>query len=317
MSSEAQFHLMLISDREEDLRFAEFFCFANKIELHRAISNSEINGLIRDFPGIFVFWEADNVERFAKVASLLHQKVSPARVIAVTDRPSNKYPELFKSQIMGHHLIRRYQEPTPIVYSKVIASMIAPEPFAIGRFFGEGFQTQKITLKRSGQKRAAVEAIHNHLLKHKVAPRLAGQAAQATDDIMMNAIFNAPTLDNGMKLRANSDRSADFELIENEFVDIEVVDDEEFVGISVSDHFGRIDPRAIFQALSYDYTIKEYTATSGPGSGIGIYQIVNQGFSLIVSLENRRRSEVALLFPKARTYAEFKTGFRFFSLIVR
>ncbi|MGK5090023.1 hypothetical protein WDW86_20930 [Bdellovibrionota bacterium FG-2] len=311
------FDMMVISDREEDLRFAEFICFSNGIKLHHAISFSEMSFLIRDFPKLLVYWEADNTEKARRVVNLLHQKVPMDRVFAVTDRPLNKYPELFQPLVMGNHLLRRYEDPAPVVFSKLLASVISPEPFGIGRFFGGENQTQKITLKRSGHKNAAVEAIRNHLQKHKVAPRLATQAAQATDDLIMNAVFNAPTLDNGMKLRANSDKGADFELIDNEFVDIEVVDDEELVAISVSDRFGRIDPKIIFSALSRDYSIKEYTSLAGPGSGIGIYQIVNQGFSLVVALENRKRSEVTLLFPKARTYTEFKSGFRFFSLIVR
>ncbi len=307
--------LILISEREEDAEFARFVAATNGMTLFIALTPEQIDNVVTANPQCVIFWEADGNNTSA-VANALNNGIQPMRVFAITDNPLNTYPNLIKLQVFSHHIFRRFEGPARVLIAKLAASVLLPSSFGLERYFPEGVVVQQIELKRSSHKRAAVEAMQNFFTKQNVNSRLAALVAQATDELIMNAIFDAPVLPNGQPSRRGLDRSTDFELSPKETVQVRVASGGGYVGISVTDHFGSLKKNVLLNFLGKDYHDEAYVLRKGdPGAGLGLHGIIQSGLSLLFVTKIETITEVMMFFNKEGSYKDFRQGFRFLSFI--
>jgi hypothetical protein len=307
---------LILSERDEDVRFAEFLAFANDLTAVVIAGPELLAKALIEFPQSLVFWDAQDPVKSEAIATVLAKSAEPARIFAVTDDSANTYPHLAKFPVFGNHLLRRYEEPAPTLYARIAGASLRGAHLGLSRYFPEGAASRKITLTRSGQKTAAVDAIQNFFVKQSVNTRIAGLVAQAVDELIMNAIFDAPSLPNGMLIRRGTDRALDFELIEKEHVYIEVASADDYVGINVTDLFGSLKREILMKFLSRDYRGEDYIVREkDPGAGLGLRGIIQTGMSLLFVCEPEVRTEVMVFFSKEVTYKEFRTGFRFLTIV--
>lgn len=312
----SQSNLIVVSERPEDIRFAEFLAFANDLPLHKAATGEAFQKLAVENPRSIVYWDAQNEALAGPVAEALVKTTPPSRVFAVTDQPLNAYGHLAQAPVFGHHIFRRYEEPAPTLFPRLIGAALHPAPFGLERYFPESVKPTRIAITRSGQKRAAVDAIQAFFEKQQVNTRLAALVAQACDELIMNAIFDAPVLPNGMLLRRGTSRDADFELIEKEHVHLDMASSDDYVGICVSDQFGSLKKSLLMSFLSKDYQDQDYVLRKqDPGAGLGLHGIVQTGLSIMFLSKPAVRTEVMLFFAKNASFKTFRTGFRFLSVV--
>lgn len=310
----AQF--IIFSEREEDVRLAEFAAFANDVPARRVSRAAELGQCLREAPDSVVLWDAGDPRRAEEVAPMLAHAGSLWRVFAVTDDPLHECAHLGRVPAFGHHLLRRYDEPAPTLYARLAGAALRGTPFGIARYFPEATPCRRITLTRSGQKTSAVEAVQNIFTKQNVNTRLSALVAQAVDELLMNAIFDAPVLPNGAPLRRGTERNADFELIQQEHVHVEVATAQDYVGIGVSDQFGSLRKSVLLGFLNKDYHDREYVLRKNDlGAGLGLNGIIQAGLSLIFACKPGVKTEVMLFFKKDATYRDFRGGFRFLSVL--
>jgi hypothetical protein len=308
--------LLVISQREEDLRFGEFIAFANNMQVANALSPKQVKEAISANNQTVVFWGADDTEMASPIGEILGPLTSPSRVVAVTDGPLKEHPHLFKYPVFGHHFFRRFDNPAPILFSKIIGAAIEAQPFHLLRYFPAKTKGHQIKLTRSGQKGSAIVAIHKHLEKLGVANRLSTLVSQASDELIMNALFDAPTLPDGALMRRGTDRHADFELVDKEHVVVDISETEDYIGICIADKFGSLKKGLVLRFLGKDYQANEYVPrTDDPGAGLGILGIIQSGLSLLFVCKPGVRTEVMIFFPRSPNYKQFKMGFRFVSLL--
>ncbi|MGK5085806.1 hypothetical protein WDW37_21160 [Bdellovibrionota bacterium FG-1] len=309
--------VLLISERPEDQKMAEFVAFSNDLALERVVSPYLLPDVLAQHAESLIFWDADDPVRGEAVGAALANVVSPLRVFAVTDKPLFENPHLAKFPVFGHHLFRRFDEPAPMLLARLAGIILRGEPFGIARYFPEKADIRKIVIKRSGQKHAAVEAIQNIFVRQNVNTRLSALVAQAVDELLMNALFDAPVLPNGMALRRGTDRNADFELIEQEYVVVEVASIFDYIGICVADQFGSLKKSVLMNVLARNLPVDlAHVPSHDPTVSMGLKGIIQSGLSLVFASQPGVRTEVMLFFKPDTTYKDFRSGFRFLSLMM-
>ena len=173
---------------------------------------------------------------------------------------------------------------------------------------------QKVELMNTDQKQEAVEAVRQYLISAKLPSRVANIIANSVDELLMNALFDAPTDDFGRHLYNTTHRSMTRQLSDREKVVMQVGFDGLHFGISVTDQFGSIDRNRLLNHISANYRDKNYSVQSGQaGAGLGVATIFNSGGTLIYHCEPGRKTEVTLLYRAYAAYREFKEQFKFFS----
>jgi len=306
----------MISDDPEDLRFGHEIASNNQYDFVGTSIAPKIMSAISTSTQPIVFWNPGSAGNIAdRLPKMLANAVSPGRVFLITDQPLNAYPHLPDTQIFSHHLFRRFKPPGPKLYSKLVATVAESKPFGLERFFPAESKIQKITITRSTQKIAAVEALQNFFNKLQLPSRLSALVAQASDELIMNALFDAPMLPNGTPYRRKTERHMDFSLIEKEHVEICVTSCDEYVGIAVADQFGTLKKDVLLKFLRKDYEAEAYTVKdTDPGAGLGLRGTMMAGLSILFVSAPNMRTEVMIFFPKAQNYKEFREGFRFLSI---
>ena len=235
---------------------------------------------------------------------------------AITDKPLQNYPVLFENPVFAHHIVRRYGPTAAEVFARVLTAAITPKATGLERFFPNPSATfvQKIQLGMSTHKKPAVEAVRNFLIKLGTTERLATQIARACDELLMNAIFDAPVLKDGSRYRREGDRSKPFEIEGG--VTLSFAEAKNYAAISISDNHGSLNREQIMFSLQKDYQQKAYPVRNAVASpALGIHSIVKSGLSLVFFARPKLNTEVILFFPKVSNYREFQKSFSFFGVI--
>jgi hypothetical protein len=309
-------HLIIISRRDEDKAFGIALAKANSMDYGVAVGLEEVTHAITAHRQCAVLWDAENEHAASAVGDALLKFLPPSKVFAVTDGPLNSYPHLFRYPAFGHHLFRRYQDPAPGLMAKLLGGAFLTHPFGLDRYFPEGTPVKKIELKRSGQKSAAVEAVQKVLTKLNLTSRVAAFTAQATDELLMNAIFDAPVDGAGKTTRKSLARDIDFPLAEGEVVRLEFAHTDAYIGISVRDQFGSLSKDVLLGFLRKDYQTGAYVPRKNdPGAGLGLNGIIQTGMSVLFISRPGDKTEVMIFAARTENYKDFRAGFRFLSIL--
>lgn len=310
--------LLLVSGREEDARLAEHISKANGLPLTAITDAHEVRTFLVDNPKAVVFLGADD-RKVAEGAGQVMLKLGypRLRIFAITDEPLKAYPHLFEFPAFGHHLYRRFDGHSVGLYARLAAAAVTPHPFGLQRYFPDGATHQKIVLRKASQKHAAVEAIQNLLSKLKLPSRVASSVAKAVDELIMNALFDAPVAADGTRTRRALPRDSDFELTPKDEVVVELAWFDGYLAVSVSDPFGSLKKDTLLGFLKKDYQEEAYVARRGdPGAGLGLNDTIQSGLSLLFVTKPGVRTEVTVFCPNVRSFKAFRDAFAFLSLIV-
>lgn len=303
---------LLISKNPEDLQFGQYLASVNEYGFFNSTDPKAINRLLLKHPKWIVYWDLDDPLNIDVVNTVVTRFVPPTNIFAVGGQELNQIQGLkTTSELFNHYMSRRYSDPAAEIYPKVVRATTDSRPFGVDRFFSKASKSQKITLKRSGHKAAAVEAVQNYVIKNGLNTRLAALVAKATDELIMNAIFDAP---GAFFSNSKTDRSEDFPLKDREQVEIEIASCNEYYGISVADNFGTLKKEVAIKFLMQDFTTKAYTPTAFGGAGLGLHGVVASGLSVIFVSKPGVKTEVMLFFPRGKNYKEFRSGFKFLSI---
>jgi hypothetical protein len=310
-------HVLAISDRGVDVQLAQFIASQTGLKCNTLSRPQAIQEFLLEHQQTVVLWDTEDFRETVGLAKILYGRIPPHRLFAVTNGPLNQYPHLFDFPIFGHHLQRRFMEPAPELYTRLAVAALTPAPFGVARYFPKGTATQKITLRRSSHKGAAVEALGRFLAKRGIASRLAQLGAQAADELVMNAIFDAPVDAEGRHVRREIDRNADFELKPETGVDIEIASADAYTGISVADTYGSFKRTMLMNLLKKDYQERAYVVRNEErGAGLGVHGLIQAGLSILFVCKPGFRTEVMVFFPNYKSHREFRAGPRFLSILL-
>jgi hypothetical protein len=164
-----------------------------------------------------------------------------------------------------------------------------------------------------------MEASQTVLRKLGLPSRIASATSQAIDELLMNAIFDAPVDKQGSHSRKREMRNAEFELGVREQVELELGWSDVAIGVRVSDNFGSLTKEELLAFLSKNYQEAAFSPAKAErqekGSGLGLYGITQSGLSVLFVSKPGVRTEVILIIPRAPDVRQFRSSFRFLSIL--
>lgn len=325
-------NFVILSQRPEDISFGNALVDLTsktlKLEstVHSPAVSTEIRSVLMDNPRAFVFWDVDHPkaaidgspESVKSVGQILGQFSAPERVFAISDKALNVMPYL-NGLMFNHHIIRAYNQPGPEIYWRLTMAGVISDPFSVQHFLPEGANVQKLSIARSGQRAAAVNAVSNVFTKKGIPARLVQAVTEAVDEILMNAIFDAPVKGDKDFYRKALNRSGDFAMSAEEAVSLEIGTSTDYIVVGITDQFGSLQKDVILDFIRKNYQNREYsvgTSTHKSG-GLGLYRIMQSGLSLAFLSKPDSKTEVMLFFPVVKNIKEYRSSFKFFSYTAR
>ena len=314
--------IVLLSAVPEDKIFFEAAAkLANVAFIHVASADLAVAVLLKD-PATIMVIDSSQMDAFKAFEKVMSEKVglfsallNPNNLFYVASQSFHDAPYLAQSEIFGHFIHRSYTQDNIYVMARLFESSGAERALPLEKYLSKDVKTQTIKITKSVQKRPIVESLKNYVLKIGFKSRVAAVIATATDELIMNAVFDAPMDELGKHVHAQTPRSTALELDEKNMVELKIAFDMKTLGISVTDLHGSVDKKKLLsQHLGRSYENKEYEMkTVVAGAGLGLAHVYRNCGGMIISCEQGIRTEVNLLFKKTDSFRDFKDQFRFLS----
>jgi hypothetical protein len=270
--------------------------------------------MLDKYPETVVFWNAKNAGASIGLSELLPQRVDPKRIFVITERELASYPHLHDRGVFAHHLQRRFLDPATEVYSRLVATCTEP-PGGLRIVFAEDVKVNSVTIRNANHKRATIEAIQKVLETRGASGRLAATIAQALDELLLNAIFDAAVNTEKGKERHEGPRNIDFELSKSEEVSVAFGASPTYMAVCVSDFFGSLRRASVSFALRPYFQGQPQTSDAALPKGLGLHGILKSGIRLAINVKPGVRTDAILFIPFVPSYKDFRSSFRFFSLM--
>lgn len=162
--------------------------------------------------------------------------------------------------------------------------------FGLEKYLLWGVDPRVAELTKGSDRAALVEQVANDLRTAGQSPRVSSMAMLVTDELLSNAVHNAPVDAQGTHFRRDLARDQEVTLQPSETVRLRWACDARYVAIEVNDSFGSLDRKTILHALG-----KNDVRESGGGAGMGLALTYRSCDHLVFNLSPGRKTEIIAL----------------------
>lgn len=183
--------------------------------------------------------------------------------------------------------------PMPLLAEELTVTahkLIRRDLFGLEKYLLWGTVAERAVLTRASHRAALVERVAESVRNTGQSPRVASMAMLISDELLSNAVHNAPVDSDGVFYRRELSRDAELELDDRHQVGLRWACDARYLAIEVTDSFGSFDRSTILGSLS-----KSQVNTSGGGAGMGISLSYRSCDHLVFNLAPGKRTEIIAL----------------------
>jgi sigma-B regulation protein RsbU (phosphoserine phosphatase) len=135
------------------------------------------------------------------------------------------------------------------------------------------------------------------------------------NELTTNAVYNAPVDTENNPKYEQTDRKIKVVLLDSESVEISFCYDDQYVGIAVTDNFGRLTRDKIVRHLVKCVNNTKFVENKKGGAGAGIYLAYYVSNQFIINLDEGKKLEAICILEKSKRYKEYRsriTSFNYF-----
>ena len=315
---------LLISGNTDDVKFFKNVASTLHASFLSQGAGQNFKELLVDHPKTLVFWDINadlllGPENVKKTVLSLSQCVSPNRLFVISDKPLDEISVMLDLPVFGHFIRRNLNETLADIFRRLGSACFDSKLKSLPTILTQGAVLETVYLKKRADKNTVVDALSQSLKDKNVNGRVAELVAEAADELLMNAIFNAPMDKKGVPYRREIPRGSDFDLNSKEAVKMEFGSFANYFTVCVTDQFGTLQRKTLSASIKMNYKANEYTISKEVhthAGGLGIYDMYKKGLSFAYVVKPGIETQAWLFIPLASTYKEFKSAFQFFSFLV-
>jgi hypothetical protein len=231
-----------------------------------------------------------------------------ARLVLVTaEHPANVIPTIRSLKVVPNIVSRSTEDRVFSIknISTTVAKLAAQDVFGIEKYLSWSVDVQTRAIRNSNDRTSLAQEVDDHFSGLGVRKTVRDRVLAVLEEMLMNAIYDAPTDDAGKSLFNHLPRTVTIELQPNQEGRLSFATDGVVLGVSVRDPFGSLQGETILNYLEtcYGGSAGILNKEKG-GAGRGLHQIVENSDLVVFNLQPRSSTEVIALFnvdPKERT----------------
>jgi hypothetical protein len=315
--------LLLISSNPEDQAFGRKVAEASGLPFELLTTADKAGDLVAADRVLTILADTSTPQLYQSLedsiqrsVGLFSDKINANAIHFLSSENLERVQYLVESPLFGHFILRNYGDPVEAGahYGRIVKATQSERAFDLRNLLHPQAKIQVVKLQASAQKQDAVEAVKNYLLAARFQSRMATVVANAVDELLMNAMFDAPVDNLGKPLLNSTSRNTNLKLDGKSAVEMHVGYDGHYIAVTAVDQFGSLDKNKLLNHISKIYTEEEYKVKSSvAGAGIGLATVFRSGGSFFFVSESRLRTEVTVFFRRTDNFREFKDQFRFLS----
>jgi hypothetical protein len=216
---------------------------------------------------------------------------------------------LVETPTINHVLGRRDFESPPrtwelLMIARRLQGAAAP---ALAAYLDWGFAAVDLDVRTTADRDLASAQIQDFVGALAVPKRIGEMFAELGHELIMNAMYDAP-IDAFGKPKYAFDRRAQIALADHERPTVRIATDGSRLALQVSDPFGRLERRHVFEGLARGLAGgAEQIDSSHGGAGLGIMVCHNASSAMFFDVVPNRHTEVTALFELDMNLREFRT----------
>lgn len=181
--------------------------------------------------------------------------------------------------------------------SIVIDKLLGDTIFGVEKYLSKDVKIEELRVEDAHHKQRYIEHIVNYGKAVGIKPRLLLSIEAITDELIMNAIYNAPADETGKSKYEDTDRRNKVVLDEDEYATLRYGYDDEKFFVSITDTFGRLTKEKVLTYLHKCFTDPEHQVSDREGgAGLGLYMIYNLVHQFVINIRKGEMTEVIALF---------------------
>jgi DNA-binding response OmpR family regulator len=192
--------------------------------------------------------------------------------------------------------------PMPVLGEELTITaqkLIRGDLFGAEKYLLWGTSLHATTLRRASQRSEIIGELAEQVRRRGQSARVASMAMLVTDELLSNAVHNAPVDEHGIFYRADLPRDREIELDARHEVVLRWGCDGRYLAIEVTDPFGSLARDTILRALA-----QSDVRDDGGGAGMGIALTYRSCDHLVFNLAPGKRTEVIALIDVRYPHSE-------------
>lgn len=300
--------VVLAADRMDGERAAAAIVAAGGEPLMVASAVDEDAEVIARHPMVVLAWDGEP-DVLAAVSRLLHPQAQLVALVPGADLAS-------QVRLWGHagcnHLI--VDDDDGLAWLQVaVSKFVTGDLFGIEKYLPAGAEVRLTRLRDYAGRSRAIDEVLAYAEQVGVRGKVRAAIGQACEELLMNALYDAPVDGEGQLIFAEVGTRERLERLSPRPVSIRYAQTPAGFAVSVRDRFGRLDKATVLRYLnkclhSGDGQIDRKTY----GAGLGLYLVVNAASHVVINVAPGMATEVVCSFDRRGA----RTGLRGLSFFV-
>lgn len=179
-----------------------------------------------------------------------------------------------------------------------VTKLSSPNIFGLEKYMNWGTEVHELTIAKSSERTALRDTMFDHFGKLGIRRSVLDTVGTVLEELLMNAIYDAPIDSMGKPIYNHLPRTHEIELRREEQGRFRYACDGEHIAVSVEDPFGALTATTTLKYLERNYggvTDLAQVEHKG-GAGRGLHQIIENSELVVFNISPRKKTEVIALF---------------------
>lgn len=217
------------------------------------------------------------------------------------------YLELLKRFPTQPYFVARNPENRALTIKSLtttVAKLLNNDFFGLEKYLSWGVHVVERTLTSSDSRFEEIDKMKAHFKAFGIRSIFLDQVHTVTEEMLMNAIYDAPMDSTGKSLYNHLPRSESVQLAAQHAVTLRYGTDGVFLAVSVCDPCGSLSKGILQTYLQKNYAGEETVAAGKGGAGKGLFMIVNGSDFVVFNVKPQKKTEVICFFQLDRNHEE-------------
>lgn len=305
-------HIWLLEPEKQLLNVTKMALGGSRVEIRSFMNPEEFTqALTQTQPDLTVI----NTE-FGSIAPVVHQKHPQVSTVLTTRQELSHHIDLLASNPSLCHVIYQDDDERALTQKNLLVTVtkiLSNDIFGLEKYLNWGVDVKEYIITSSQNRTQFLEVVESELTKAGILTSHIRNATMITDEILMNAIYDAPVnRKTGLSKYNHLSRRVAVELEPTEYGKLRFAFDGVTIALSVDDPFGALKRETITRYLKscFDGHFGKINEHEGKGGGgMGLFQIISTADLMITNIKPGERTEIiALINVSGKTQARKRHG---------
>ncbi|MBF0239843.1 MAG: hypothetical protein HQM12_19250 [SAR324 cluster bacterium] len=241
---------------------------------------------------------------FIELARMAHEQYPETQIVFMTSANAPAYlPIIIKLPFLSN-IVSRDKEDRTFTLKNIlvtISKLLTDDLFGLEKYMSWGVEVHQMVIRSSRERAEMVENMERILDQFGVHRSVIRKAGMVAEELLMNAIYDAPHSADGKPLYNHLSRINPVELPLNEQGIFRFACDGMLLALSVQDPFGALGRHTILNYLQKSYLNRNLAEDSQEkmnkgGAGLGLFQIMSASDLFVINVKPGVRTEVIVVF---------------------